>query len=102
MRKRVPWRELRGGGKLSMMFVLGALAFREAMAYCSELMAMETDDSSVCNVARRSATNTSDRSMTETKEAHYPIKHEKANEENRSSKQCNYVAQSKNHFPQVV
>ena len=93
MRKRVPWRELRGGGKLSMMFVLGALVFRETMAYCSELMAMETADSSVCNV---------DRSMTETKEAHYQIKHEMANEENRSSKQRNYVAQSRNHFPQVV
>ena len=50
-----------------MMFVLDALVFREAMAYCSELMATVTDDTSVCNVARRSATNTSDRCMTETK-----------------------------------
>ena len=50
-----------------MMFMLGALVLREAMAYCSELMATVTDDTSVCNVARRSATNTSDRCMTDTK-----------------------------------
>ena len=50
-----------------MMFVLDALVLSEAMAYCSELMATVTDDTSVCNVARRSATNTSDRCLTDTK-----------------------------------
>ena len=44
-----------------MMFVLDVLVLREAM------MATVTDDTSVCNVARRSATNTSDRCMTDTK-----------------------------------
>ena len=49
------------------MCVLDALVLRKAMAYCSELMATVTDDTSVCNVARKSATNTSDRCMTDTK-----------------------------------
>ena len=75
-RRREPWRELRGGGRRSLMFVLDVLVLREAMAYCSEL----TDDTSVCNVARRSATNTSDRT-----ETHYQVQHEMCQEADQST-----------------
>ena len=74
------------------MFVLDVLVLREAMAYCSELMATVTDDTSVCNVARRSATNTSGGCVTDT-ETHYQVQHEMANMRQRSSKKSKYNAQ---------